>query len=238
MSKIEWTEKTWNPVTGCTKFSDGCAHCYAETMANRLKAMGVLKYSNGFTPTLHDEVLSEPLNWKKPHTIFVCSMADLFHESVPFEFVDRVMSTIRKTPWHRYQVLTKRAQRMAEYFSHTRIPENIWLGVTVENRQAKSRIEVVRSLNSTVRFLSCEPLLEDLGKLDLTNIDWVIVGGESGVQARPMHPEWVRSIRDQANAGEVPFFFKQWGTWGPDGVKRSKKANGKLLDGQIYHTIP
>lgn len=238
MSKIEWTEKTWNPVTGCTKFSDGCAHCYAETMANRLKAMGVLKYSNGFTPTLHDEVLSEPLNWKKPHTIFVCSMADLFHESVPFEFVDRVMSTIRKTPWHRYQVLTKRAQRMAEYFSHTGIPENIWLGVTVENRQAKSRIEVVRSLNSTVRFLSCEPLLEDLGKLDLTNIDWVIVGGESGVQARPMHPEWVRSIRDQANAGEVPFFFKQWGTWGPDGVKRSKKANGKLLDGQIYHTIP
>lgn len=238
MSKIEWTEKTWNPVTGCTKFSAGCAHCYAETMANRLKAMGVEKYSNGFTPTLHEESLFEPLAWKKPHTIFVCSMADLFHEDVPFEFIDKVMSTIQKTPWHRYQILTKRAQRMADYFSNADVPSNVWLGVTVENQQAKSRIDILRRMDAPVRFLSCEPLLEDLGELDLTNINWVIVGGESGVQARPMHPSWVKSIRDQAIADDIPFFFKQWGTWGADGIKRSKKANGKLLDGEVYHMMP
>ena len=238
MSKIEWTEKTWNPVTGCTKFSAGCAHCYAETMANRLKAMGVEKYSNGFTPTLHEESLFEPLAWKKPHTIFVCSMADLFHEDVPFEFIGKVMHTIQKTPWHRYQILTKRAQRMADYFSKADVPSNVWLGVTVENQQAKSRIDILRTMDAPVRFLSCEPLLEDLGALDLTNINWVIVGGESGVQARPMHPDWVKSIRDQSSASGIPFFFKQWGTWGADGIKRSKKANGKLLDGEIYHMLP
>lgn len=238
MSKIEWTEKTWNPITGCTKFSAGCAHCYAETMANRLKAMGVEKYSNGFTPTLHEDSLFEPLAWEKPHTIFVCSMADLFHEVVPFEFIDKVMSTIQKTPWHRYQILTKRAQRMADYFSKTAVPSNVWLGVTVENQQTKSRIDIIRTMAAPVRFLSCEPLLEDLGVLDLTNINWVIVGGESGVQARPMHPDWARSIRDQAIANGIAFFFKQWGTWGDDGVKRSKKANGKLLDGEIYQMMP
>lgn len=238
MSKIEWTEKTWNPITGCTKFSAGCAHCYAETMANRLKAMRVEKYSNGFTPTLHEDSLFEPLAWEKPHTIFVCSMADLFHEVVPFEFIDKVMSTIQKTPWHRYQILTKRAQRMADYFSKTAVPSNVWLGVTVENQQTKSRIDIIRTMAAPVRFLSCEPLLEDLGVLDLTNINWVIVGGESGVQARPMHPDWARSIRDQAIANGIAFFFKQWGTWGDDGVKRSKKANGKLLDGEIYQMMP
>lgn len=238
MSKIEWTEKTWNPVTGCTKFSDGCAHCYAEVMANRLKAMGVEKYSNGFTPTLHEEALLEPLTWKKPHTIFVCSMADLFHEAVSFEFVDKVMNTIRNTPQHRYQILTKRAQRMADYFSKVTVPPNVWLGVTVENKPSKSRIDILRTMECTVRFLSCEPLLEDLGELDLRNINWVIVGGESGVQARPMQPNWVKSIRDQSEANGIPFFFKQWGTWGADGIKRSKKANGKLLDGEIYHMMP
>ena len=152
MSKIEWTEKTWNPVTGCTKFSAGCAHCYAETMANRLKAMGVKKYSNGFTPTLHEESLFEPLAWKKPHTIFVCSMADLFHEDVPFEFIDKVMSTIQKTPWHRYQILTKRAQRMADYFSNAYVPSNVWLGVTVENQQAESRIDILRRMDAPSDF--------------------------------------------------------------------------------------
>ena len=238
MSKIEWTEKTWNPVTGCTKLSAGCAHCYAETMSNRLRAMGVKKYSNGFTPTLHEESLLEPLSWKKPHTIFVCSMADLFHESVPFEFVDKVMSTIQKTPWHRYQILTKRATRMADYFSNVAVPSNVWLGVTVENKQAKSRIDILRTMDGTVRFLSCEPLLEDLEELDLMNIDWVIVGGESGMQGRPMHPNWVKSIRDQAKSYGIPFFFKQWGTWGADGIKRNKKANGKLLDGEVYHMMP
>lgn len=238
MSKIEWTEKTWNPVTGCTKESAGCAHCYAETMANRLKAMGIKKYANGFSPTLHPESLTEPLEWKTPYMIFVCSMADLFHKSVPFEFIDSVMNVIHQTPQHRYQILTKRPERMAEYFSSRKIPQNAWLGVTVENVAAKSRINILRKMDAPVRFLSCEPLLEDLGKLDLININWLIVGGESGVQARPMQPEWVRAIRDQCLNNDIPFFFKQWGTWGSDGIKRNKKANGKLLDGEIYHMMP
>lgn len=238
MSKIEWTEKTWNPITGCTKLSAGCVHCYAETMANRLKAMGSKKYTNGFKPTLHEEALGEPLAWKKSHTIFVCSMADLFHESVPFEFIDKVMQTISQTPWHRYQILTKRVQRMADYFSCVRIPDNVWLGVTVENKEAKPRIDILRRLDASVHFLSCEPLLEDLEQLDLENINWIIVGGESGTQARPIDPSWVRSIRDQAETNGIPFFFKQWGTWGADGIKRNKKANGKLLDGIEYHMMP
>jgi len=238
MSKIEWTERTWNPVTGCTKYSSGCVHCYAETMANRLKAMGVSKYANGFMPTMHEETIDEPLKWKKSHTIFVCSMADLFHESIPFEFIDRVMDTIVKTPRHRYQILTKRANRMAEYFSSRDIPRNAWLGVTVEDRKAKDRIDILRNLRASIRFLSCEPLLEDLGVLKLTNIDWIIVGGESGVNARPVLPEWIQSIREQAEENNIPFFFKQWGTWGEDGIKRNKKANGKLLDGKIYHNMP
>jgi len=237
-SKIEWTDRTWNPVTGCTKLSAGCAHCYAETMALRLKAMGVEKYSNGFIPTMHVDTLGEPLKWKKPCNIFVCSMADLFHESVTFEFIDRVMETIRKTKHHRYQILTKRAERMSEYFSHSDIPENVWLGVTVEAVESKFRIDYLRRLNASIRFLSCEPLIEDLGKLDLTNIDWVIVGGESGVKARPMKPEWVRSILNQTNDQKVAFFFKQWGTWGSDGVKRNKKANGIAIDGNIIQMMP
>lgn len=237
-TKIEWTDKTWNPITGCTKISTGCAHCYAETMAHRLKAMGVVKYCNGFVPTMHEEALSEPFMWKQPHTIFVCSMADLFHESIPFEYIDKVMHTIRQTSHHRYQILTKRAARMAEYFSKELIPENVWLGVTVEAVGLKSRIDYLRTLPASVRFLSCEPLIEDLGKLDLLGIDWIIVGGESGVQARPMKPEWVRSIMNQAEEQKVAFFFKQWGTWGSDGVKRNKKANGKALDGKIIQMMP
>lgn len=237
-TKIEWTDKTWNPVTGCSKQSEGCAHCYAETMAHRLKAMGVAKYSNGFSPTTHEGSLDEPLKWKQPHTIFVCSMADLFHESVSFDFIDKVMETILKTKHHRYQILTKRATRMVEYFSQSAIPENVWLGVTVESVSAKSRIDSLRELNAMVRFLSCEPLLEDLGELNLSSIDWVIVGGESGAQARPMKPEWVRSILRQTDEQEVAFFFKQWGTWGSDGIKRNKKANGKKLDGKIIQMMP
>ncbi|WFF71820.1 phage Gp37/Gp68 family protein [Proteiniclasticum sp. QWL-01] len=237
-TKIEWTDRTWNPVTGCTKQSTGCAHCYAETMANRLRAMGVAKYANGFTPTMHEASLCEPIKWKKSHTIFVCSMADLFHDEVPFGFIDSVMNTIRQTPQHRYQILTKRAERMAGYFSQTDIPKNVWLGVTVESPSVKHRIESLRPLQASVRFLSCEPLVEDVGELDLTDIDWVIVGGESGVQARPMKPEWVRSILQQADEQGAAFFFKQWGTWGSDGVKRNKKANGKALDGKIIQMMP
>ncbi|MCL2289206.1 MAG: phage Gp37/Gp68 family protein [Bacteroidetes bacterium] len=237
-SKIEWTDRTWNPVTGCTKLSLGCANCYAETMAGRLKAMGVGKYENGFVPTMHENVLEEPLKWKIPHTVFVCSMADLFHDAVPFNFIDKVMSTIRKSSHHRYQILTKRAERMAEYFSKVDVPQNVWLGVTVESFSEKTRIDSLRNLPSSIRFISCEPLVDDLGEIDLTNIDWVIVGGESGVRARPMKPEWVRSILQQTDEQEVAFFFKQWGTWGADGIKRNKKANGKALDGKIIQMMP
>lgn len=237
-TKIEWTDKTWNPVTGCTKVSTGCVNCYAEVMAHRLKAMGMSKYKNGFIPTTHDDVLDEPLKWKRSHTIFVCSMADLFHEIVPFSFIDRVMATIQKTKHHRYQILTKRAERMTEYFLKTDIPKNVWLGVTVEAPSELSRIDSLRKLQASIRFLSCEPLVEDLGVIDLTGIDWVIVGGESGARARPMKSEWVRSILRQSEEQGAVFFFKQWGTWGSDGVKRNKKANGKIFDGKIIQMMP
>lgn len=237
-TKIEWTDKTWNPITGCTKFSAGCQNCYAEVMAHRLQAMGQEKYKNGFTLTLHEDSLQEPLLWKKPHTIFVCSMSDLFHKDVPFEFIDKVMNIIKQTPHHRYQILTKRAERMKEYFSNRENPKNVWLGVTVENKMSKSRIDVLRTLNAPIRFLSCEPLLEDLGVIDLGNIDWVIVGGESGRCARPMLEEWVLSIKKQCEKQETAFFFKQWGTWGRDGVKRSKHLNGKKINGRIYQEMP
>lgn len=237
-TKIEWTDSTWNPITGCTKISPGCAHCYAEVMTRRLKAMGQEKYANGFNVTLHEECLEEPLRWKRPHTIFVCSMSDLFHNDVPFDFIDKVMNTILRTPHHRYQLLTKRAERMAEYFLTHDIPENVWLGVTVEAQSSKSRIDCLRVLNASKRFLSCEPLIEDLGELDLRNIDWVIVGGESGPQARPMKKEWIDSIRKQTESQGGVFFFKQWGTWGSDGIKRSKHANGKLIDGKVVQAMP
>ena len=237
-TKIEWTDRTWNPVTGCTKISAGCAHCYAETMARRLKAMGVDKYKSGFIPTMHEGVLSEPLKWKRSHIVFVCSMADLFHDEVPFSFIDKVMDTIRQTRHHRYQILTKRDRRMVEYFSRTAVPENVWLGVTVESPSELSRIDSLRGLQATIRFLSCEPLVDDLGVIDLTEIDWVIVGSESGVNARPMKLEWARSVLRQSEEQGAAFFFKQWGTWGSDGVKRSKKANGKALDGTIIQMMP
>ena len=186
-TKIEWTDKTWNPITGCSKKSTGCLHCYAEVMSRRLKAMGQEKYANGFTVTLHERCLDEPLSWKSSHNIFVCSMSDIFHEEVPFEFVDKMFDIIKRTPQHRYQILTKRAERMAEYFATRLIPDNVWLGVTVEAQSSRFRIDCLRNLPASVKFLSCEPLVEDLGNLDLTGIDWVIVGGESGPKARPMH---------------------------------------------------
>jgi len=237
-TKIEWTDKTWNPVTGCSKVSAGCANCYAETMARRLQAMGMEKYKNGFEVSLHYDVLCEPAHWRKPHIIFVCSMSDLFHEDVPFEFIDEVMNVIEFTPQHNYQILTKRAQRMALYFETRVIPKNAWLGVTVDIINSKNRIDYLRNLNATIKFLSCEPLLEDLGTINLQGIDWVIVGGESGLKARPMKEEWVLSIMKQTNEQEAAFFFKQWGTWGSDGIKRNKKLNGKKINGKIYQTMP
>lgn len=237
-TKIEWTDKTWNPITGCTKKSSGCAHCYAEVMARRLQAMRLEKYRNGFELTLHEEALTEPIQWKKQHNIFVCSMSDIFHEKVPFEFVDRIMDTISQTPQHRYQILTKRSERMVEYFKTRQIPQNVWLGVTVECQTSKSRIDDLRGLYATVKFLSCEPLIEDLGELNLDGIDWIIVGGESGPLARPMKLEWVVNIKSQVEQQGAAFFFKQWGTWGSDGIKRNKHANGKLLFGEVIQQMP
>ena len=237
-TKIEWTDKTWNPITGCTKLSEGCKNCYAEKMAKRLKGMKVSKYVNEFSLTLHEEDILTPLKWKKSHTIFVCSMSDIFHEEVPFSFINKIMNTIENTPHHRYQILTKRAERMNEYFLRRSIPENIWLGVTVESSKVKDRIEHIRYLDASVKFLSCEPLIDNLGTLDLTGINWIIVGGESGTSARIMEPEWVRLIQNQANEQQVAFFFKQWGTWGSDGVKRNKTRNGKELDGKVIQMMP
>lgn len=237
-SKIEWTDKTWNPVTGCTKTSSGCKHCYAEVMARRLKAMHKNKYLNGFQVTEHEEDLQEPKHWKGSYNVFVCSMGDLFHEDVSDAFIDKVMQTIKETPNNRYQLLTKRAERMADYFSSHEIPQNAWLGVTVESIATKFRIDVIRNLAATIKFLSCEPLLEDLGTLNLEGINWIIVGGESGLQARPMKENWAISIKKQAKKAKIPFFFKQWGTWGQDGIKRNKKVNGKLLEGKIIQEMP
>ena len=240
-TKIQWTERTWNPVTGCSKLSAGCAHCYAETMAKRLQGMGSKRYANGFQLTLHPEVLSEPKKIKEPSMFFVCSMADLFHKDVSFEFVDKVMEIIDDTPRHTYQLLTKRPERMVAYFYYHRhgIPFNVWLGTTVEGPDYKIRIGQLKALpTSNVKYLSCEPLLGDLGDLDLAGIDWVIVGGESGNQARPMRKEWLLNIMRQCKEQEVPLFFKQWGTWGEDGIKRNKKENGCLIDGKVYQEWP
>lgn len=238
-SKIEWTEHTWNPVTGCTKVSPGCKHCYAEQLAKRLKRMGAPGYENGFKLTLHPDRLGDPLERKKPTIWFVNSMSDLFHERVPFEFIDQVMDTIRQTPQHRYQILTKRPARMAEYFTQRKATTNAWLGTSVEDRKyGVPRIGTLRGIEAAVRFLSIEPLLEDLGPLDLSGISWVIVGGESGSKARPMDPAWARSIRDQCKKAKVAFFFKQWGSHGPDGIRRLKRANGRLLDGKLHDQMP
>jgi len=238
-SKIEWTEQTWNPTVGCNKVSPGCAHCYADVMAQRLKAMGVKGYENGFKLTLLPNRLQEPLKRKRPTVYFVNSMSDLFHEEIPFDYIDKVLCVVENTPQHTYQILTKRAERMAEYFKERKVPSNAWLGVTVEDRQyGLPRVKYLREIPARVRFLSVEPLLEDLLSVDLTNIHWVIVGGESGPNARPMQPEWVKKIQRQCREQNVLFFFKQWGCWGPDGFKRAKKKNGRLLDGRTWDETP
>jgi protein gp37 len=230
-SRIEWTEATWNPVTGCTKISSGCRNCYAETMARRLKAMGNPRYANGFSVTMHPDQIELPLRWKKPRTIFVNSMSDLFHEDVPIAFLRAVFDTMGRAGWHRFQVLTKRAGRLRGLASQLTWHPNVWMGVSVEDRDSKCRIADLRSIPAAVRFLSLEPLLEDLGELDLSRISWVIVGGESGHGARPMDPQWVRSIRDQCSESRTPFFFKQWG-----GAR--KKEAGRRLDGRYWNDMP
>jgi protein gp37 len=238
-SSIEWTEHTWNPVTGCTKLSPGCKHCYAETMARRLTAMGAPGYERGFELTLHPERLDQPLRRKTPTTYFVNSMSDLFHEAVPDSFVDRVLDVCRRTPQHTYQVLTKRAERLPEFFADRTCPTNVWLGVSVEDRRyGVPRIAHLRRVKAAVRFLSVEPLLEDVGKVNLRGIHWVIVGGESGAKARPMEEIWAENVRAQAVAQGVAFFFKQWGAWGPDGVRRDKKRNGRELGGRRWDEFP
>lgn len=230
-SMIEWTEATWNPVTGCTKVSSGCKNCYAERMAYRLQAMGQPNYKNGFKLTLHEDSLEIPLHWKKPKMIFVNSMSDLFHNDVPFEFIQQAFEIMGNANWHTFQVLTKRSGRLREISSKLKWAENIWMGVSIENDDNRKRLHDLASCHSNVKFLSLEPLLEPLPNLDLTDIDWVIVGGESGPGAREMKEEWVTDIRNQCVKADVPFFFKQWG-----GVR--KKKNGRLLEGFIWNQIP
>lgn len=239
ISRIEWTERTWNPTVGCTKVSPGCANCYAATMAKRLKAMGTRGYENGFELTLLPDRLNDPLLRKKPTTYFVNSMSDVFHENIPFEYIDRIFDVIHKTPRHTFQVLTKRAERMAKYFSNREVPPNAWMGVTVEDREyGLPRILELQKVNAKVRMISAEPLLESLGNFNLDDIHWMIVGGESGQNARPMKKEWVDNILNQCEVNNVAFFFKQWGSWGVDGVKRPKKQNGRELNGRIWEQMP
>jgi protein gp37 len=234
-SAIEWTDATWNPVTGCTKISAGCDNCYAARFAERWRGTPGHPFEAGFDLTLRPDRLEQPLRWKEPRRIFVNSMSDLFHKDVPTSFVDQVFDVMERADWHNFQVLTKRASRMNDYVCHRygcdELPENVWMGVSLESAKLERRVHVLRMIPAAVRFLSVEPLLGPLGALDLSGIDWVIVGGESGPGARPMHPDWVREIRDQCIAQNVPFFFKQWGGIRP-------KSNGRELDGREWNEMP
>ncbi|MCP4383420.1 MAG: phage Gp37/Gp68 family protein [Hyphomicrobiales bacterium] len=239
-SSIEWTEVTWNPTTGCDKTSPGCDNCYALTLAKRLRAMGQAKYQNdgdprtsgpGFALTVHEDTLDAPYGWKSPRLIFVNSMSDLFHPDVPLDFIQRVFAVMSETPQHTYQVLTKRSKRLAAVASELNWPANVWMGVSVETDRYAFRLDHLRSVDAAVRFVSAEPLLGPLPNLDLTSIDWLIAGGESGANARPMDEQWVRDVRDQCGAAGVAFFFKQWGG-------RTPKAGGRELDGALYDEMP
>jgi protein gp37 len=230
-SSIEWTQATWNPTTGCNKVSPGCKHCYAERMAERLQAMGQPNYRNGFELTVHPRMLELPLTWKKPQTVFVNSMSDLLHKDIPIEFIRQVFDVMRRAHWHRFQVLTKRGERLDEVDSTVDWPANVWMGVSVENAKYLRRIDDLRKSGARVKFLSLEPLLGSLPNLNLKGISWVIVGGESGPGARPMRSEWVTNIRDQCRASGVAFFFKQWG-----GV--NKKRTGRTLEGRTWDEMP
>ena len=230
-SGIEWTESTWNPVTGCNKISPGCKHCYAERMAERLQAMGQPNYRDGFALTLQPQMLELPLRWSRPQTIFVNSMSDLFHEAVPLPYVQQVFDVMRRAHWHRFQVLTKRADRLAVLSPELAWPTNVWMGVSVESADYVHRIDALRRTGAHVKFLSLEPLLGPLHGLELANIDWVIVGGESGPRARPVEPAWVTDLRDQCRRASVAFFFKQWGG-------KNKKKAGRLLEGRTWDELP
>lgn len=230
-SSIEWTEATWNPVTGCSKVSAGCTNCYAERMARRLRAMGLSNYAKGFEVALHEELLLLPLKWRKPRMIFVNSMSDLFHEKVPDEFITHVFDVMSRASWHRFQILTKRSSRLSRMSRILPWPDNIWVGVTVEDQKCAFRIEHLRKTSAAIKFISMEPMLGPISGLDLTGIDWVIVGGESGPGARPLHAEWVFGIKERCQKAEIPFFFKQWG-----GV--NKKKRGRLLEGRLWDQMP
>ncbi len=234
-SAIEWTDATWNPVTGCTKIGPGCAHCYAERFAERFRGVPGHPYEQGFDLTLWDERLSQPMRWRRPRMIFVNSMSDLFHKGVPDAFIDKIFDVMEIANQHTYQVLTKRSSRLRNYvnrrYSEAPTPEHVWLGVSVEDRQRVKRIVHLRDTNATIRFLSIEPLLGQIGKVDLTDIAWVIVGGESGPGARPMNINWVREMRDQCTEQGIEFFFKQWGG-------KTPKAGGRILDGKLHDGFP
>ncbi len=236
-SSIEWTEATWNPVTGCTKVSPGCAHCYAETFAERFRGVPDHPYERGFDLQLRPERLQQPLTWRQPRIVFVNSMSDLFHEDIPVTYIREVFNVMRKANRHTFQVLTKRSQRLAELAPHLRWPDNVWMGVSVENQRWTSRVSDLRKVPAKVRFLSCEPLLGPL-QLDLRSIGWVIVGGESGARARPMKPEWARDIRQQCKDAGVAFFFKQWGAHNEAGERVGKGKAGRLLDGRVWDGLP
>jgi len=230
-SPIEWTESTWNPITGCNKISAGCKNCYAEQLSYRLKAMGQKNYVNGFKLTLQPHMLELPLKWKKPQMIFVNSMSDLFHKDVPIDYIQQVFEIMNKAHWHRFQVLTKRAERVAELSDSLNWSDNIWMGVSVENRNFVHRIDYLRDTKARIKFLSLEPLLSPLKNLNLENIDWVIVGGESGFKARPIKENWVVDIKNQCDETKTAFFFKQWGG-------KNKKKTGRLLEGKTYSAMP
>lgn len=230
-SAIEWTEATWNPVTGCTKVSQGCKHCYAERLAHRLEAMGNPRYANGFHVTLHPDLLDLPLRWRKPTTIFVNSMSDVFHPDVSAWFIQRMFATMVAAKWHTFQVLTKRPERAARMATELPWPPNVWLGTSVEDENATHRIDWLRQVPAAVRFLSCEPLIGPLNSVRLSGIHWVIAGGESGPEHRHLDPAWVTGLRDQCVADRVPFFFKQWGGIRP-------KTGGRLLAGREWNEMP
>ncbi|MEN6436540.1 MAG: phage Gp37/Gp68 family protein [Anaerolineaceae bacterium] len=230
-SSIEWTESTWNPLTGCTKVSPGCKNCYAERLSKRLHAMRQPNYANGFQLTLHEKSIDLPLQWKKPQMIFVNSMSDLFHEDVPFSFIERVFEVMCKASWHKFQILTKRSERLIDLDNRLVWPKNVWMGVSVEQDEYRFRIDDLRRTHAITKFLSLEPLLGPLNNLDLQNIDWVVVGGESGPKSRPIELSWVQDIRDQCLEYSTPFFFKQWGG-------RNKKKSGRILDGRTWSDMP
>jgi len=231
LSKIEWTEVTWNPVTGCTKISAGCQNCYAERMSKRLQAIGMRNYENGFEVSIHEHVLDAPRRWRKPRRVFVNSMSDLFHDDVPESFIDAIFAIMLEMPIHSFQVLTKRSKRMRDLAQNLPLPDNVWLGVTVENAEYLFRIEDLKSTPARIKFISFEPLLGPMPRLNLKGIDWVIVGGESGPHARPIKAEWVTDIRDQCLNEGVNFFFKQWGGF-------NKKKTGRLLEGRTWDEMP